>query len=234
MNRKTILVVDDEWAMRNLLKIHLSGSYKVIEASNGSEALSKLTNDVDLVLLDIMMPDMNGWDVCKRIRSKSQIPILMLTARGDIHDKAESFESGADDYVVKPFNIEELLMRINALIRRSTYNIKSHNQIQHIQKYKELKINPEERRVSVQESMIEMTPKEFDLLLYLALNTNKVFSREQLLDQIWGIHEVLDYRTVDTHIKNIREKLRRNKLSFNPIKTVWGVGYKFEEPDENQ
>jgi two-component system response regulator ResD len=234
MNRKTILVVDDEWAMRNLLKLHLSGSYNIIEASNGSEALSKFSNDIDLVLLDIMMPDINGWDVCKKMRNNSQIPILILTARGDITDKAQSFGSGADDYLVKPFNIEELLLRINALIRRSSYNIKIENQVHHSLTHKELKINTEERRVTVHDSILELTPKEFDLLVYLASNPNKVFSREQLLDQIWGIHEVLDYRTVDTHIKNIREKLRRNKLSFNPIKTVWGVGYKFDCSGENQ
>jgi two-component system, OmpR family, response regulator ResD len=229
MKRKTVLIIDDEWNMRNLLKIHLSNHFKVLEASSGKEALS-LIEKIDLVVLDIMMPDMDGWEVCEKIRKTSQVPILMLTARGDVKDKVQGFESGADDYLVKPFEPEELLVRLNALLRRSNYPLKQ-NESQNIQ-YGDLKIKKESRQVLINNFLIDLTPKEFELLLLLSMNPKKVFTREFLLDHIWGEHEVLDYRTVDSHIKNLREKLRKGNISFSPIKTVWGVGYRFEGQED--
>ncbi|MEI5906687.1 response regulator transcription factor [Bacillus spongiae] len=229
MSKKTILLVDDEWKMRNLLKIHLAKQYVVIEASNGVEALAKFTANIHLVILDIMMAEMDGWEVCERIRKESNVPIIMITARGDIADKSQGFGIGADDYLVKPFDVEELLLRVNALIRRSTTGrLKNEVAIGNQLIYQDLTVNMESRSVKANGSNMTLTPKEYDLLLYLLSNPNKVFTRDQLLDQIWGIHEVLDYRTVDTHIKNIRDKCKKMKLSFNPIKTVWGVGYQFE------
>jgi two-component system, OmpR family, response regulator ResD len=231
MERKTILIVDDEWNMRNLLKIHLTNLYKVMEASSGKEALSLLnSSEIDIVVLDVMMPDMNGWEVCKQIRESSSIPILMLTARADIKDKVQGFHSGADDYLVKPFEPEELKVRVQALLRRS---LNSSCQLQNsCILYKDLHINKDSREILVSNSPVEFTPKEFDLILILAQYPKKVFTREQLLDRIWGRNEVLEIRTVDSHIKNIREKLRKANLSFTPLKTVWGLGYKFEDPNE--
>ncbi|MBM7587398.1 two-component system response regulator ResD [Bacillus pakistanensis] len=231
-NKKTILIVDDEWNMRNLLKIHLSKNFNVIEATDGYEALSKMVSEVDLVILDVMMPDMSGWEVCEKVRRTSDVPIIMLTARGEITDKVQGFGVGADDYLVKPFNIEELILRVNALIRRSSKSFEKETPTGKEFVYQDLTIEFESRIIRANHSTVDLTPKEYDLLLFFISNSNKVFSRDQLLDQIWGINEVLDYRTIDTHIKNIREKLKKSKLSFNPIKTVWGVGYKFEYDKE--
>jgi two-component system, OmpR family, response regulator ResD len=231
MERKTILIVDDEWNMRNLLKIHLSNEYKILEAASGKEAISLVnTSDIDVVVLDIMMPDMDGWEVCKRVREWSQVPVLMLTARGDIKDKVQGFQCGADDYLVKPFELEELSVRIQALLRRFLHS-NDYKENQTI-KVNDLLINKETREIEVNSVPVEFTPKEFDLLLLLVSHPKKVFTREHLLDQIWDRNEVLDIRTVDTHIKNMRVKLRRANLSFHPVKTVWGLGYKFEGPDE--
>lgn len=178
-----------------------------------------------------MMPEMDGWQVCKKIRETSQVPILMLTARGDIKDKVQGFTVGADDYLVKPFNSEELLVRAKALIRRSM--ISDSNLITDgIIEISDLKIDQRERQVYIKNVVLDITPKEFDLIQLLVLNPKTIFTRDMLMDHIWGIHDVLDIRTVDSHVKNVREKFRKNDLSFNPIKTVWGKGYKFQAPDD--
>ncbi|KZN94576.1 DNA-binding response regulator [Aeribacillus pallidus] len=234
MKKERVLIVDDEWNMRHLLKINLSPYFHLTEAASGQEALTLLTKGrIDVVILDIMMPDMDGWEVCKKIREMSQVPILMLTARGDVKDKVQGFDVGADDYLVKPFEPEELVARVKALIRRSAA---SSNPIQTegIIKIADLKIDQNERQVFVNDRPLELTPKEFDILLLLVLNPKTIFTRDMLLDRVWGVHDVLDIRTVDTHVKNIREKFRKNGLSFNPIKTVWGMGYKFQAPEEDQ
>ncbi|PMC35035.1 DNA-binding response regulator [Bacillus sp. UMB0899] len=221
--------------MRNLLKIHLSTHFEVEEASSGVEAFSVLKKKkVDLIILDLMMPEVDGWEVCKKIRETSQVPILMLTARGEIKDKVQGFTVGADDYLVKPFNTEELLVRAKALIRRSTLSSESNLISDGVIQISDLKIDQKERQVYIKNNALELTPKEYDLVQLLVLNPKTIFTRDMLMDHIWGIHDVLDIRTVDSHVKNVREKFRKHDLSFNPIKTVWGKGYKFQAPDEGQ
>ncbi|WP_102346172.1 response regulator transcription factor [Bacillus sp. Marseille-P3661] len=232
MEKPTILIVDDEWDMRNLLKIHLQRDFKVIEAKEGKEAIAIVDQTpIDIIILDIMMPDMSGWDVCEKIRKKRQLPIMMLTARTDIKDKVRGLEIGADDYLVKPFAPEELIARVNALLRRSYYKEEQYNDST-INIADEMSINTDLRKVSVHSKIIELTPKEFDLFALIAMNPKRIFNRETLLDKIWGIDDPKDARTVDTHIKNIRIKVREAGLSFNPIRTVWGVGYSFQSPDD--
>lgn len=234
-NREKVLVIDDEWNMRNLLKIHLSPQFEVKEATGGEEAFRFLKTDkFDLVILDLMMPEMDGWEVCKKIRDTSQVPILMLTARGDIKDKVQGFNVGADDYLVKPFNSEELIVRSKALIRRSMMSSDSHVNPEGFIEISDLKIDQQGRQVYIKNHVLDLTPKEFDLIQLLVLNPKTIFTRDMLMDHIWGIHDVIDIRTVDSHVKNVREKFRKSDLSFNPIKTVWGKGYKFQAPDEGQ
>ncbi|MGM0867520.1 MAG: response regulator transcription factor [Bacillota bacterium] len=233
MTKDRILIVDDEWNMRKLLSIHLGQEFEVVEARNGKKALEVFggEKEISLIILDIMMPDMSGWEVCREIRQHNETtPILMLTARFEIKDKVQGFDVGADDYLVKPYQAEELLARVKALIRRSN-SIKKEslkNSDDEIEIH-DLRIDQHAREVYVKDQFIELTPKEYELILLFVLNPKSVYTRDMLLDLVWGIHEVLDIRTVDSHIKNLREKFRKNKLSFNPIKTVWGVGYKFHE-----
>jgi two-component system response regulator ResD len=223
MQKIHLLVVDDEWNMRNLLRIHLTkNGFQITEASNAHEAL-KLIERVpfDLILLDIMMPDMDGWEVCKRIRETKQTPIMMLTARTETKDKVHGLTVGADDYLVKPFEPEELIARVFALLRRSSL-IEPAAVLTKTITFHDLKIDPDAREVFIKDHPIELTPKEFDLLYFLANNPNRAFTREVLLEQIWGTDYFGDIRTVDTHIKNVREKGRKAELSYSPIQTVWG------------
>jgi two-component system, OmpR family, response regulator ResD len=237
MMKEKILIVDDEWNMRKLLSIHLGQEYEVVEAKNGKDALTVFDNlEISLIVLDVMMPDMSGWKVCREIRQSDEVtPILMLTARSEIKDKVQGFDIGADDYLVKPYQAEELLARVKALIRRSNpikkESIKASQDVIQIQ---DLRIDQKAREVYVKDHFLELTPKEYELILLFVLNPKSVYTRDMLLDLVWGIHEVLDIRTVDSHIKNLREKFRKNKLSFNPIKTVWGVGYKFHEVEADK
>lgn len=234
MNKLRVLVVDDEWNLRNLLRIYLTkNGLDVTEAKNGHAGVSMAEQQVfDLIILDVMMPDMDGWQVCKKIRETKDTPILMLTARDETRDKVKGFEIGADDYLVKPFDPEELIARVFALIRRS--NIAEMKSIPHTITHHDLTIDPEGRQVFVNEQSIDFTPKEFDLLHILAEQSRRAFSRESLLELVWGNDYFGDERTVDTHVKNIREKVRKAGLSFNPIQTVWGVGYKFQGLDKRQ
>lgn len=229
--KSKVLIVDDEWTMRNLIKMHLSEQYDILEASNGYEALTMVEEEKpDLIILDVMMPEMNGWEVCENIRSINQTPILMLTARNDVKDRVKGLEIGADDYLSKPFASEELTARVHALIRRSI--MKEDQKIEKkVTSMGELVIDHELKEVLVRDTVVELTPKEFNLFELLVLNMKRVYSRDVLLDQIWGVNDVRETRTVDTHIKNIREKFRQVNLSFDPIKTVWGVGYRFNRPD---
>lgn len=233
VKKEKVLIVDDEWNMRQLLTIQLSSHFEIREAGSGIEALEVLKKEaVDLVILDLMMPDLDGWEVCKRIRETSQVPVLMLTARGDIKDKVSGFTVGADDYLVKPFIPDELLVRSKALIRRSSISNDTIHQSEGIIEMNDFTLDPNERQVFIGGNRLELTPKEYDLIQLLVFNPKTIFTRDMLLDHIWGIHDVLDIRTVDSHVKNLREKLRNNHLSFNPIKTVWGKGYKFQAPEE--
>jgi two-component system response regulator ResD len=229
MNKIEVLVVDDEWNMRNLLRIYLSkNGFEVTEAPNGHEALKQVQQrSFDVIILDIMMPDIDGWEVCSKIRETMQTPILMLTARTETKDKIRGLNLGADDYLVKPFEPEELVARVYALLRRSNPSESVHVNLNRLI-LKEMTIDPEGRQVLVHERSVDFTPKEFDLIFLLASSSQRAFSRELLLEQIWGGNYYGDIRTVDTHVKNIREKVRKAGLSYNPIQTVWGVGYKFQ------
>lgn len=233
MKKPRLLIVDDEWNMRNLIKIYLRNeNVDIVEAQNGREALALVSQHVfDLVILDIMMPDLDGWDVCRAIRKQSHLPILMLTARTDVKDIVRGLNEGADDYVTKPFAPEELIARVRALLRRSSMNIETKT---HVIEYKDLTFDLDAKAVLVKGESANLTPKEFELLHLLALHPNRVFTRDTLLDRIWGPEHIRDDRTVDTHIKNIREKIRKKNLSYDPIRTIWGVGYQFEKVERGE
>ena len=218
-----VLVVDDDSNICDLIEIYLQKEgYKIYKAHNGREAL-KVFNEkqIDLIVLDVMMPEMDGYDVLKEIRKSSQVSVVMLTAKGETFDKVLGLELGADDYIVKPFEPKELVARIRAVLRR----YKPQTQKRTIE-FTDLIIDADSFIVNYRGNDIEMPPKEFELLYFLASNPNKVFTRDQLLYEVWGYDYPGDSRTVDVHVKRIREKLSENQ-EWN-IKTVWGVGYKFE------
>jgi two-component system response regulator ResD len=222
-----ILVVDDEFPMRQMLRIYLQhAGYRVTEASGGTEALALWDKQsYDLLILDLMMPETDGWTVCETVRASSAVPILMLTARAGLEDRVEGLQLGADDYLAKPFEAKELVARVHALLRRSYDFPLSPEPSQEIQRGR-LRMNPDKRSVSISEEEVVLTPKEFDLLHTLVVKPGRVFSRELLLQQIWGMDYMGDVRTVDTHMKNLRWKLTPFYQAKNPIHTVWGVGYK--------
>jgi len=233
MQKHRLLVVDDEWNMRNLIKIYLRNEpVQITEAQNGREAFEFIEKEpFDLVILDIMMPDIDGWEVCRAIRRKSNIPILMLTARTDVKDVVRGLNEGADDYLTKPFVPEEFVARVHALLRRTKLNQEDK---QRKLVFKDLVIDDDAKVVYVKGERINLTRKEFELLFLLASQPNRVFTREMLLDRIWGPEHIRDDRTVDTHVKNIREKFRKKNLSYDPIQTIWGIGYQFEKADEGE
>jgi two-component system response regulator ResD len=232
-----ILVVDDEARIRRLLRMYLEREgYKIDEAENGEEALEKAFNkNYDLILLDLMLPGVDGLNVCQEIRKKKATPIIMLTARGEEANRIEGFEAGTDDYVVKPFSPRELVHRVKAVLRRAsataylTTNPETHNVIV----FPDLQINHDAHEVKAGGKVINLTPKEYELLYYLAKSPDKVFTRETLLRDVWHYEFFGDLRTVDTHVKRLREKLNRaSKRAAQMITTVWGVGYKLEVPKE--
>lgn len=225
---KEILVVEDEVYMMNLLSIHLRNKYKVIEAKDGAIALELIKkHSYDLIILDIMLPYVDGWTLCKEIREKDDTPILMLTARTDLSDKVKGLEIGADDYLVKPFEFEELIARIKALLRRSEQNkIRNDHDPNEIILFNGLfHLDKKSRHLYVNQQFVELTAKEFDLLTLLASSPSRVFTREILLDSIWEVYDSKDLRTVDTHIKNIRNKLKNVASDTKFIQTIWGIGY---------
>ncbi|WP_310828749.1 response regulator transcription factor [Paenibacillus pedocola] len=228
MSKLQVLIVDDEWNMRNLIRIYLmKEGFRIQEAATGQEALSMIKkHSFDIVLLDVMMPDMDGWQVCKEVRETETVPILMLTARSETKDKIHGLGVGADDYLTKPFEPEELLARIYSLIRRSTIS-KSVQPQQWVMEFPQITIFPDAREVRIQDTSVDFTQKEFDLLVVLAQSWQRAYTREELVERIWGHEYEGEVRVVDTHIKNIREKLQKAGMSYNPIQTVWGVGYKF-------
>lgn len=224
MEKLRILVADDEAGLRQVVRLYLEKEGMVVaEAATGRQALEKLQQDkYDLLILDLMMPDGDGWSVCRAVRQKMDLPIIMLTARGEEMDRLLGFELGADDYVVKPFSPRELVARVKALLRRAGASPQRGEQLQ----FPGLSIDIAGREVKVEGRVVNnLTPKEFDLLLFLARHPGQVMSREKILEKVWGYDFYGDLRTVDTHIKNLREKLGRER-GF--ITTVWGVGYKFE------
>jgi DNA-binding response OmpR family regulator len=221
-----ILIVDDEDRIREMLREYLSPEgYIIDDASDGIEALDLFKKyNYSLVILDIMMPKLDGWTVCREIRRASQVPVIMLSARGEEYDKLFGFELGVDDYLVKPFSPKELLARMKAIIRRSQSGDQIANQKNKVQ-YEGLSIDFDSRNVFVDGKQISLTPKEYELLSFFSRNPNKVFSRDQLLNEVWGYDFFGDHRTVDTHIKMLRESLGEYRKF---IITVWGTGYKFE------
>lgn len=222
-----ILVTDDDQNICELLRLYLEKEgYEVTIANNGEGAIDAFTQgDFDLILLDVMMPGLDGWQVCREIRKQSDVPIIMLTAKGETFDKVLGLELGADDYVVKPFDTKEILARIKAVMRR-TSNVKKEPTKVEV-KFDKLQVNMMRYELKVDDMVIDTPPKELELLFHLASNPNRVFTRDQLLDEVWGFEYYGDSRTVDVHIKRLREKLEGVSDQWN-LKTVWGVGYKFE------
>ena len=227
-NKPKILIVDDEENICELVRLYIEKEgFDAIIANDGQEAVAKFNKEKpDLILLDIMLPIKDGWQVCREIRAQSKVPIIMLTAKGETFDKVLGLELGADDYVVKPFEPKELIARIRAVLRRSADSVDEQADEDELS-FDGLKINQSTYEVYIDDKKVEMPPKEFELLYFLAKNTNKVFTRDQLLDEIWGYEFFGDSRTVDVHIKRIREKLEGENRTW-ALKTVWGVGYKFE------
>ncbi|HJH10225.1 MAG TPA: response regulator transcription factor [Metalysinibacillus jejuensis] len=221
-----VLIVDDERDMRHLIEMMLKNShFETITASSGEEAYYALRhNSVDLILLDVMMPNENGFEVCTRIRETSKVPIIFLTARDASEDKVRGLTIGADDYIVKPFTIDELVARINAVLRRT-----GATELEIQQKYiaiDPIKLDEVARKVYVEDKVVPLTLKEFELLYLFMLNPGTAYSREQLLERIWDIDYAGGTRTVDTHIKTLRLKLGKQASEY--VQTVWGVGYRFE------
>lgn len=207
-NKPKILIVDDEENICELVRLYIEKEgFDAIIANDGQEAVAKFNKEKpDLILLDIMLPIKDGWQVCREIRAQSKVPIIMLTAKGETFDKVLGLELGADDYVVKPFEPKELIARIRAVLRRSADSVDEKADEDELS-FDGLKINQSTYEVYIDDKKVEMPPKEFELLYFLAKNTNKVFTRDQLLDEIWGYEFFGDSRTVDVHIKRIREKL---------------------------
>lgn len=232
-NEVKILVVDDEERIRRLLKMYLEREgYTIDEADNGDIAVSKaLQHDYDLIILDLMMPGKDGIEVCREVREKKSTPIIMLTAKGEEVNRVQGFEVGTDDYIVKPFSPREVVLRVKALLRRSasTTFFTKDTTTKDIIVFPHLTIDNDAHRVTADGEEVNLTPKEYELLLFLAKAPDKVFDREQLLKEVWQYEFFGDLRTVDTHVKRLREKLnKKSQSAAKMIVTVWGVGYKFE------
>ena len=226
MNDKKILIVDDDSNICELLRLYLEkDGFSTIIASDGEEAVRFAeTEKPDLMLLDIMLPKMDGWQVCREIRKTSELPIIMLTAKGETFDKVLGLELGADDYVSKPFDTKEVVARVKAVLRRTTTDI--NRDVKEV-RFDNLVINLTNYELIVNGVSVDTPPKELELVYHLASNPNRVYTRDQLLDEVWGFDYYGDSRTVDVHVKRLREKLENVSQEWS-LKTVWGVGYKFE------
>ena len=222
-----LLIVDDDPNICDMLKLYFENEgYKVKTANDGVEGLSYFKIDEpDLVLLDIMMPKKDGWQVCREIREISPKPVIMITAKGEVFDKVLGLELGADDFIVKPFDMKELSARIKAVLRR--YNAHTKTVDDEVVKFENIEISLQKYELKLNDKAIDIPPKELELLYFLASNCNRVFTRDQLLDKVWGFDYLGDSRTVDVHVKRLREKLEGVSDKWI-LKTVWGVGYKFE------
>ena len=229
MNTEKILVVDDDLNICELLRLYLTKEgYNVVIANDGVSAVTMFQEESpSLVLLDIMLPKLDGWQVCREIRKFSETPIIMLTAKGEVFDRVLGLELGADDYVVKPFDTKEIVARIKAVLRRSASSAAEEIKEVHFDK---LSINLTNYELKVNGVQIDTPPKEMELIFHLAKNPNRVFTRDQLLDEVWGYDYYGDSRTVDVHVKRLREKLEGASDKWE-LRTVWGVGYKFETKD---
>ena len=223
----SILVVEDDRNIRELLQLYLEKEgYAVTIAEDGGHGMTKFRAiKPDLVLLDVMMPVMDGWTVCKTIRSESNTPVIMLTAKGETDDKVNGLRSGADDYVTKPFEMRELIARIEAVLRRTENGVAEKKPRRLV--FDKLVIDMEAFELQIDGKKVDAPPKEMELLFYLASSPNRVYTRNQLLDEVWGFDYFGDFRTVDVHVKRLREKLENVSEQWS-LRTVWGVGYKFE------
>ncbi|MGO1355625.1 response regulator transcription factor [Alkalibacterium gilvum] len=239
-NQKKLLVVDDEDRIRRLLKMYLEkADYIIEEAENGKKALDMaLENNYDLILLDVMMPELDGLEVAEEIRKEKETPIMMLTAKGEELNRIQGFEVGVDDYIVKPFSPREIVLRVAAILKRSKSDTsnKSNGNISDTLTLPYLEIDNDSRRVTADGKSVNLTPKEYDLLHYLMSSPDQIFGREQLLREVWKYEFFGDLRTVDTHIKRLREKLKKESVvASKMIETVWGLGYKLNSyPDEEE
>ncbi|MBM7648031.1 two-component system response regulator ResD [Bacillus ectoiniformans] len=236
-NDLKILIVDDEERIRRLLRMYLEReNYVIDEAEDGEQALEMAVNEeYDCILLDLMMPGKDGIEVCRELREKKATPVIMLTAKGEEANRVQGFEVGTDDYIVKPFSPREVVLRVKALLRRSspTTYLQTDTKSKDLIVYPHLTIDNDAHRVLADGEEVNLTPKEYELLYFLAKAPDKVFDREHLLKEVWHYEFFGDLRTVDTHVKRLREKL--NKVSEKAAKmivTVWGVGYKFEVVNE--
>lgn len=223
---KKILIVDDDTNICELLRLYIEkDGFETVIANTGTQAIKLFEQESpELVMLDIMLPELDGWQVCREIRKTSQVPIIMLTAKGEVFDKVLGLELGADDYVVKPFEAKEIVARIHAVLRRTNTNDEPN--IKEV-KWDKISINLTNYELKVDGVQIDTPPKELELLYHLASNPNRVFTRDQLLDEVWGFDYYGDSRTVDVHVKRLREKIDGVSSKWE-LKTVWGVGYKFE------
>ena len=221
---KKILIVEDEANIRELLRLYLEREgYTVLEAENGVEGIKKWKSDKpDMLLLDVMMPVMDGWAVCREIRAESDVPIIMLTAKGETADRVSGLEMGADDYIVKPLEMPEVIARVRAVFRRMAPDDAPEKL-----SFDNLVIDKQAYDLVIKGKRVDAPPKEIELLYFLASSPNRVFTRAQLLDDVWGFDYFDDTRTVDVHVKRLREKLEGVSDKWE-LKTVWGVGYKFE------
>ncbi|MCR5467657.1 MAG: response regulator transcription factor [Lachnospiraceae bacterium] len=229
--RQKILIVDDDNNIAELISLYLTKEcYDTLIVNDGDEALKAFeTYEPNLILLDLMLPGIDGYQVCREVRTKSNVPIIMLSAKGEIFDKVLGLELGADDYILKPFDSKELVARVKAVLRRYQVPIKEESPTKlevKLVEFPDLSVNLSNYSVLFNGKSIEMPPKELELLYFLASSPNQVFTREQLLDHIWGYEYMGDTRTVDVHVKRIREKI--NESPYWNLSTVWGIGYKFE------
>ena len=222
-----ILVVDDDTNISDMLKIYFENEgYEVKTANDGAEGVNMFKMyEPDLVLLDIMLPKKDGWQVCREIRKVSSKPVIMITAKGEVFDKVLGLELGADDFVVKPFDMKELSARVKAVLRRYQTQINPNDE--EVIKFENIEISLQKYELKLKGKSVDIPPKELELLYFLASNYNHVFTRDQLLDKVWGFDYLGDSRTVDVHVKRLREKLEGVSDKWI-LKTVWGVGYKFE------
>lgn len=227
MTDTKILIVDDDPNISDLLKMYFENEgYDVELAADGSEGLNYFKMyEPDLVLLDIMLPKKDGWQVCREIREISSKPVIMVTAKGEVFDKVLGLELGADDFVTKPFDMKELSARVKAVLRR--YQAHSRQSDDEVIKFENIEISLQKYELKLKGKSVDVPPKELELLYFLASNYNRVFTRDQLLDKVWGFDYLGDSRTVDVHVKRLREKLEGVSDKW-VLKTVWGVGYKFE------
>jgi len=221
-----ILIADDDTNICDLLKLYLENEgYEIVTANDGIKALSAFKiYEPDLVLLDIMMPRKDGWQVCREIREMSSKPVIMVTAKGDVFDKVLGLELGADDFITKPFDMKEVSARVKAVLRRYSGH---DNDDSEVIKFDNLEISLQKYELKLAGKAVDIPPKELELLYFLTSNYNRVFTRDQLLDKVWGFDYLGDSRTVDVHVKRLREKLEGVSDKWT-LKTVWGVGYKFE------